>query len=347
MSLPYILTPEAKVPAADRLRAMFNDDKVRIVPELADCMGAKAAEMNGFEVIMVSSGDLACAMTGIPDLQLLSIDDFVRVTEQITHMTQMPLIIDADDGFGLGRALNAQYGCMRIMQAGAAGVLVTDTSELGRKGQLPIPDACLRFRAARAGLDANGHHGFLIARCDSDIINDFEETVERCAAYIDAGADMLCVLWMHKIPSRTKKIEAMRNLRDALNAKGGKYANFPMWYPDLCGKTHDPEEVSMQDLKDLGVYKLTGIHFSCHAAMLAMLDVGRHVLMEQSNDYVDYHFDDTGYKTFTTMSMFGLTDGSWVEAENAFVREPQDSIAQRNADYFVRAEDVHDPDKQA
>lgn len=45
MSLPYILTPEAKVPAADRLRAMFNDDKVRIVPELADCMGAKAAEM--------------------------------------------------------------------------------------------------------------------------------------------------------------------------------------------------------------------------------------------------------------------------------------------------------------
>ena len=65
MSLPYVLTPEAKVPAADRLRAMFNDDKVRIVPELADCMGAKAAEMNGFEVIMVSSGDLACAMTGI------------------------------------------------------------------------------------------------------------------------------------------------------------------------------------------------------------------------------------------------------------------------------------------
>ena len=93
MSLPYILTPEAKVPAADRLRAMFNDDKVRIVPELADCMGAKAAEMNGFEVIMVSSGDLACAMTGIPDLQLLSIDDFVRVTEQITHMTPMPMTV--------------------------------------------------------------------------------------------------------------------------------------------------------------------------------------------------------------------------------------------------------------
>ena len=345
MSLPYILTPEAKIPAEQRLRELIREGKPRLVPELADCMGAKAAEMNGFEVIMVSSGDLACAMTGIPDLQLLSVDDFVRVTEQITHMTPLPLIVDADDGFGLGRALNAQYGCMRIMQAGAAGVLVKDTSELGRKGQLDVEDACLRFRAARAGLDANGRHGFLIARCDSDLINDFEETVDRCAAYIDAGADMLCILWMHKIQDRQQKIDAMRRLRDALDARGGKYKNFPMWYPDLCGKTHDPEEVSMQELEDLGCYRLVGVHFSCHAAMLAMLDVGRHVMQEQSNDYVDYHFDDTGYKTFTTMTMFGLTDGSWVEAENAFVRAPQDSVAQRNADYFVRSGDVHDPDK--
>ena len=344
MALPYFLTSDAKEFPETRLRAMLEDSKVRFVPELADCLGAKAAEMNGFEVIMISSGDLACCMTGIPDLQLLSVDDFCRVTEQITRMTPMPLIVDADDGFGLGRALNAQYGCARIMPSGAAGVLVTDTSELARKGQLPISDACLRFRAARAGLDANGRHGFLVARCDSDLVNEFEDTVERCAAYIDAGADMLCILWMHKIPDRNLKINSMRKLRDALNAKGGKYVNFPMWYPDLCGAAHDPQEVSMQDLADLGVYKLVGIHFSVHAAMLAMLDVGRHVLMEQTNDYVDYHFDDTGYKTFTTMTMFGLTDGSWVEAETAFVREEQDSVAKRNADYFVREDDVHDPD---
>lgn len=345
MEIPYILTKEQKEPAERKLRRIISDDNVRIVPELYDCLSAKAAEMNGFEVIMVSSGDLACGMTGIPDLQLLSIDDFERVTQQITRMTSMPLIIDADDGFGLGRGLNAQYGCMRIMQAGAAGVLVTDTSELGRKGQLSIEDACLRFKAARAGLDANGRQGFLISRCDSDIIREFDETVKRCKAYIDAGADMLCVLWMHKIPSRQQKIESMQKLRDALNEFGSKYQNFPMWYPDLCGKSHDPEEVTIQDLKELGVYRLTGIHFSAHAAMLAMLDVGRHVMMEQNNDYVDYHFDDTGYKTFTTMSMFGLTDKTWVNVENMYVKDQNDSVAQRNADYFVRTGDVHNPDK--
>lgn len=344
MNLPYTLTKERKEAAEDRLRRLLADGKTRIVPELHDCLSAKAAEMNGFEIIMVSSGDLACALTGIPDLQLLSIDDFERVTMQITRMTAMPLIIDADDGFGLGRGLNTQYGCMRIMQAGAAGVLVTDTAELAREGQLSIEDACIRFRAARAGLDANGRHGFLIARCDSDLVHEFADTVKRCKAYIDAGADMLCVLWMHKIPSRTMKLEYMEKLRDALSEYGGKYQDFPMWYPDLCGKAHDPEEISMEDLKRLRSYLLTGIHFSAHAAMLAMLDVGRHVMKEQNNDYVDSHFDDTGYKTFTTMSMFGLTDGSWVEAEKEFVKKPQDSVAKRNADYFVRKEDIHNPD---
>lgn len=321
-------------PAA-KLRELLKDGKVRIVPELHDCASAKAAEMNGFEVIMVSSGDLACALTGVPDLQLLSIDDFCQVTDRITNMTKMPLIIDADDGFGFGRGLNAYYGCRRIMKAGAAGVLVTDTSELGRAGQLPIEDAVLRFKAAREGLDEDGRHGFLIARCDSDVENDFDDCVKRMKAYMAAGADMICLLWMHKV--KGKKYDVCKRIKDAYDC--------PMWYPDICGKAHDPAEITMDELKRLGNYGLVGIHYSMHASMLAMLDVGRHVMMEQNNDYVDYHFDDTGYKTFTTMSMFGLTDGFWVKRENRYVKKPEDSVAQRNADYFVRADDVHDPDK--
>jgi methylisocitrate lyase len=320
--------------AAAKLRALIRDGKVRIVPELHDCASAKAAEMNGFEVIMVSSGDLACALTGVPDLQLLSIDDFCQVTDRITNMTDMPLIIDADDGFGLGRGLNTYVGCRRIMKAGAAGVLVTDTAELGRQGQLSIEDAVTRFRAARDGLDADGRHGFLIARVDTNVEEDFDDCVARMKAYMAAGADMICVLWMHKV--KGDKMALLQKLKAACDC--------PMWYPDLCGAAHDPHEITMAQLAQLGNYPLVGIHFSMHAAMLSMLDVGRHVMKDQNNDYVDYHFDDTGYKTFTTMSMFGLSDGSWVDREGRYVKQPQDSIAKRNADYFVRADDIHDPD---
>lgn len=322
--------------SAERLRAMVADGNVRIVPELHDCASAKAAEMNGFEVIMVSSGDLACALTGIPDLQLLSIDDFIQVTDRITNMTDMPLIIDADDGFGFGRGLNTYYGCKRIMKAGAAGVLVTDTSELGRSGQLPLEEAVLRFQAARDGLDADGYHGFLIARCDTNPEEDFDELIERMKAYVEAGADMLCILWMHKV--KGDKFELMKKIKAACDC--------PMWYPDICGKSHDPREITMDQLADLGNYQLVGIHYSMHASMLAMLDVGRHVMMDQNNDYVDYHFDDTGYKVFTTMSMFGLHDNYWVDLENRYVKDSQDSVAQRNADYFVREDDVYYPDER-
>ena len=322
--------------SAQRLRALISDDKVRIVPELYDCASAKAAEMNGFEVIMVSSGDLACGLTGIPDLQLLSIDDFTYITDKITSMTKMPLIIDADDGFGFGRGLNTYYGCRKIMKAGAAGVLVTDTSALGRAGQLPIEDAVLRFKAARDGLDADGMNGFLIARCDTNPEENFDELIERMKAYMEAGADMICILWMHKV--KGDKFTLLKKINDAYKC--------PMWYPDICGKAHDPKEITMAQLKELGNYKLVGIHYSMHAAMLAMLDVGRHVMQSQTNDYVDEHFDDTGYKVFTTMSMFGLYDRYWVDRENKYVKDPQDSVAQRNYDYFVRNDDCYDPDKK-
>ena len=103
MALPYFLTHEEKERPEDRLRAMLRDNEVRFVPELADCMGAKAAEMNGFEVIMISSGDLACAMTGIPDLQLLSVDDFCKKSSY-TYYTPEALDAVCDDVAYFARA---------------------------------------------------------------------------------------------------------------------------------------------------------------------------------------------------------------------------------------------------
>ena len=171
----------------ETLRAYIADGKVRLVPELADCAGAKAAEMNGFEVIMISSGDLACSLTGIPDLQLLSIDDFCQATQRITNMTRMPLIVDADDGFGFDRGLNTFYGCKRIMQSGAAGVLVTDTSELARQGQLSIADAVLRFKAARDGLA----DGYWVDREGRYVRHPQDSLAKRNADYFLRSTDVL------------------------------------------------------------------------------------------------------------------------------------------------------------
>src|SRR5688500_8675434 len=113
-------------------------------------MSAKAAEINGFRMVMLSSSDFSCAFTGIPDLKLLSVDEYVCMTERITNMTEMPLFIDADEGFG--RPLQTYHGCRRIAKAGADAILVTDLQVNGRPGLLPIDEAVYRFRAAREGL---------------------------------------------------------------------------------------------------------------------------------------------------------------------------------------------------
>lgn len=304
------------------LRDMLKRDEIYIVPELADCAAAKAAEINGFKVIMVSSGDLACSLTGIPDLELLSLDEFVAVTDRICNMSQLPLIIDADDGFG--RPLNAYYACQRLMKAGAAGVLITDAAEHGRRGVLPIEQAVLKFKAAREGL---GPDGFLIARVDTNPETQFEETMERSRRYREAGADMICILWMHLVQG--DRVELCKRI--AASDPGLK------WYPDL--NAHDAEAgLNIDHLVEFG-YKLVGVHFSAHAAMLAMLDTGRHVFESRTNTYVETHYRDTGYNMFTSMSMFGLADGHWPNLERKFVEDPEDAIAVRNANYFCRPDD--------
>lgn len=307
---------------ATKLRELLKRDAIHIVPELADCAAARAAEINGFEVLMISSGDLACSLTGIPDLQLLSLDEFVWVTDRMTSMTSLPLILDIDNGFG--RPLNAYYACQRLRKAGAAGVLVTDMAEEGRQGVLPIDEAVLKFRAARDGL---GPDGYLVARVDTHPEEAFEETIERSLAYREAGADMICILWMHKVQG--DRLELCRRIAAA--DPGDK------WYPDLSAR-HGQPELDIDDLVPLG-YKLVGVHFSAHAAMLAMLDTGRHVFESRTNVYVDTHYDDTGFHFMTSMSLFGLRDGYWPDIEHRYVKDPQDAIAVRNAEYFVRPDD--------
>jgi methylisocitrate lyase len=309
---------------ARALRELLKLEAIHIVPELYDCAGARAAQINGFQIIMLSSSALACGLTGIPDLQLLSVDEFVWVTERITNMCALPLLIDADDGFG--RPLAAYQGCKRLVKAGAAGVLITDSAELGKNGVAPMEDAVLRFRAARDGL---GPDGYLIARVDTNPETEYEQTIERCLAYREAGADMICVLWMHKVSGDKLALCKKLNARDP----------GPKWYPDLSS-SHGVSELNIDDLVPFG-YRMVGVHYHAHAAMLAMLDTGRHVFESRTNCYVEEHYRDTGYNFFTAMVLYGLADNTWPSIEQKYVKNPADAISVRSRAYFVREDDKY------
>lgn len=90
--------------AKKTLREYMDQNEFFYVPEIYDCISTRAAEMNGFQMVMISSSDFACSQTGIPDLNLLSVDEYCHMIERITYMTDMPLFVDADEGFGRPRA---------------------------------------------------------------------------------------------------------------------------------------------------------------------------------------------------------------------------------------------------
>jgi methylisocitrate lyase len=210
------------------------------------------------------------------------------------------------------------------MRAGAAGALITDAAELGRKGVLPLDEAVLRFRAPRDGL---GPEGYLIARVDTNPEIEYEETIELSRAYRAAGADMICVLWMHKVGG------------DKLTLCGKLDAGDPghKWYPDLTSSRGIPE-LNIDDLVPFG-YRMVGVHYHAHAAMLATPDTGRHVFERRTDCYVEEHYRDTGYSFFTSMSLFGIADNTWPNIEKKYVKDPHDAISVRAREYFVRNDD--------
>ena len=294
------------------------------VPEIYDCISTRAAEMNGFQMVMISSSDFACSQTGIPDLNLLSVDEYCNMIERITYMTDMPLFIDADEGFG--RPLQTYHGCRRMARSGADCILITDGMELSRPGLASIEDACYRMKAAKDGMA--GTDCLLMASCKHSVDEDFDEFVERCQRYLEAGADIICPLEINRSQKYGDgKLGGARHV--------AKYIHAPFWYPDL-----DPGDKAEDapELLSLG-YHFTGIHFSFRAAMYAMLDTGRHVFEDKNNDYVMEHYDYTGYHFhYSPMACF-LNGTPWVELEQRYVKNPEDAFAYRKYKGFCGKSD--------
>jgi methylisocitrate lyase len=313
--------------AKKTLREYLADDEFYLVPEIFDCASTRAAEMNGFKMIMVSSSDFSCAYTGIPDLNLLTLDEYASLTERITSMTDMPLFIDADEGFG--RPLQTHHACKRLAKAGADSILITDGAAHGKKGLLAVDEAVLRFRAARDGMD--GTNCLLLASNTHSLDEDFDEFVERCHLYLQAGADMILPLELNKPSRHGTKLETAKKI--------AKLVETVFWYPDLDYKDEDFDAGALLRHG----YRFTGIHYSFRAAMLAMLDAGRHVFETGRNDYIATAYDHTGYKFHNSPLTCFLRDGKWVNLERKYVLDPEDAIAVRKAGRFTGPGDQFGP----
>jgi 2-methylisocitrate lyase-like PEP mutase family enzyme len=181
-------------PAA-RLRALLQRDQVLMAPGVFGPMPARLAERAGFEAVYVPGGGIALARLGIADVGVVTMTEMVDSAGAIARSISLPVIADADTGFG--NQLNVQRTVREYERAGVAAIHIEDQTfpkrcgQFDRKTLVPMDEAAQKIRAAVA---AKTDPDFtIIARCDALSVAGMDEVVRRCAAYRQAGAEMIFV----------------------------------------------------------------------------------------------------------------------------------------------------------
>jgi methylisocitrate lyase len=154
---------------------------------------ARMAKAIGHKAIYLSGGGVAANSLGLPDLGISSLEDVLTDVNRITHACDLPLLVDADTGFG--GAFNIARTVRSLTRAGAAGMHIEDQVASKRCGHRPGKAIVTRSEMVdrvKAAVDARTDASFVImARTDALAVEGMESALERAVACVEAGADMV------------------------------------------------------------------------------------------------------------------------------------------------------------
>lgn len=177
------------------LKDLIARDKILLSPGVYDALTAAMAETAGFEALYLSGAAVAYTRLGRPDIGLTTASEMADTMALIADRVRVPVIIDADTGFG--NALNAQRTMRSYERAGAAALQVEDQTYPKRCGHLKDKTLISGTEMAgkiRAMADARASDDTLIiARTDAIAVEGFTAALDRAEMYLEAGADVLFV----------------------------------------------------------------------------------------------------------------------------------------------------------
>ena len=180
--------------ATTRFRQILGSGKMVVAPFVLNALHAKIAEETGFEAVYMTGSGTA-AERGFPDVGLLTQTEMVQNARYIANAVSVPVICDADTGYG--NPINVRRTLREYEDAGVAAIHIEDQvfpKKCGFfQGKQVIPQEEM-IQKIQAALDARTDPDFtIIARCDAYAVTGWEDTVKRCRAYMETGADMVFV----------------------------------------------------------------------------------------------------------------------------------------------------------
>ena len=174
---------------------------------------ALLAKRAGYKAIYLSGGGVAAGSMGVPDLGITTLEDVLVDVRRITGVCDLPLLVDADTGFGTS-AFNISRTVRDIAKAGAAGLHIEDQAGAKRCGHRPNKQIVSRNEMVdriKAAVDARDDSSFLImARTDAIANEGVDAAIERAAAYVAAGADAV-------FPEAIADLEIYKKFASAIN----------------------------------------------------------------------------------------------------------------------------------
>ncbi|MFT7137200.1 MAG: 2-methylisocitrate lyase-like PEP mutase family enzyme [Akkermansiaceae bacterium] len=183
---------------ADRrkgFRARMERRDAMILPGAGNALTARVIADQGFDAVYVTGAGIANTYLGVPDIGLITLTELASTVSAISEITDLPLIVDIDTGFG--NAINTQRTVRMIERAGAAAMQIEDQvfpkkcGHFAGKAVIPLVEAVSKVKAA---VDAREDpNTLIIARTDARAVQGLEAALDRAEAFIEAGADMTFV----------------------------------------------------------------------------------------------------------------------------------------------------------
>jgi 2-methylisocitrate lyase-like PEP mutase family enzyme len=177
------------------LRSNLNARRGMLVPGAGNALAARLIETMGFEAVYLSGAGLTNNFYGMPDLGFLGLGDVALHTAAIRDAVALPLIVDADTGFG--NALNVRHTVRTLERAGANAIQLEDQvapKKCGHFAGKEVIDRREMVGKVKAAVDARHSEDLLIvARTDARAVHGLEDALERAHAFAEAGADVTFV----------------------------------------------------------------------------------------------------------------------------------------------------------
>ena len=209
------------------LREIVSRRQAVLAPGAANALFARIIEDLGFECVYVTGAGIANMALGAPDIGLTSLDDIAQTVSRIADAVALPLIVDADTGFG--NAASAWRTMKVLERAGASAIQLEDQEfpkrcgHFNGKSVVPLHEMLPKIRAAA---DARTRDTLIIARTDALAVDGIDAALDRAAAFIEAGADMTFVE-APRDAEQMRRIGAIRVPQVANIVHGGKTPPLP------------------------------------------------------------------------------------------------------------------------